>query len=59
MLYTIISHSLTQPQKYTRKEMQKYDEAYAKFEAVLYGVTEKDGITVEGAEIDAEMVSSR
>jgi len=38
-------------------KMQNYKDAYAKFEAVLYGATEKGGITVEGAEIDAEMVS--
>jgi hypothetical protein len=39
--------------------MQNYKDAYAKFEAVLYGATEKGGITVEGAEIDAEMVSPK
>lgn len=50
-------HSFTTSQ--IRYKMQNYKDAYAKFEAVLYGATEKGGITVEGAEIDAEMVSPK
>lgn len=38
--------------------MKHYETAYSKFESVLYGATEQNGIVVEGQEIEAELVST-
>ena len=40
------------------QKLKDYAAEYANFEAILYGATEKNGLTVEGEQIEVELVSN-
>ena len=52
----LLRYSYSSLTKYYVK-MKNYTLEYSKFETILYGATEENGMTVGGEEIDTELVS--